>query len=151
MKAVNPYLNFPGNTEEAFNFYKSVFGGELLGLTRFKDFQGMGDMGELSESDRNKIGHVCLPLGNDNMLMATDAMESMGQSVTVGNNVSIAIEAESAEEAERLFNGLSEGGDIEMPLQKTDWAEKYGSLADKFGIRWMLNYTGDVQFEGGQA
>lgn len=148
MKAVNPYLNFPGNTEEAFNFYKSVFGGEFLGVTRFKDFQGMGDM---SESDRNKIGHIALPLGNDNILMGTDALASMGQSLTVGNNVSIALEAESAEEAERLFNGLSAGGDVEMPLQKTEWAEKYGSLTDQFGIHWQLNLTGDVQFEGGQA
>lgn len=146
MKAANPYLNFNGNTEEAFTFYKSVFGGEFLGgVVRFGDFQQMGDTSQLSEDDLNKIGHIALPLGKDNVLMGTDALESMGQSLTFGNNVHITLEAESAEEADRLFNGLSAGGEVDMPLQKTEWAEKYGSCTDKFGVHWMVNYTGSTQ------
>lgn len=148
MKKANPYLNFNGNTEEAFTFYKSVFGGEFLAVFRFKDFGG-NPMGA-PENELNKIAHIALPLGKDNILMGTDVLESQGRSLTVGNNFYIAIEAESGEEAENLFKTLSAGGQIEMPLQKTEWAEKYGICADKFGVQWMVNYTGSVQFSGGQ-
>ena len=149
MKAVNPYLNFSGNTEEAFNFYRSVFGGEFLGVLRFRDF---GESGmRVSEGDQDKIAHIALPLGKDTMLMGTDALESHGRTLMVGNNVYFNLEAESDEEADRLLNALSAGGRTEMPLQKTEWAEKYGSCVDRFGVQWMVNYTGSVQFAAGAA
>jgi len=144
MTAINPYLNFNGNTEEAFNFYKSVFGGEFLTLMRFKDNPGCGQM---AESDKERIMHVALPIGNGTVLMATDALESMGQKLTLGNNFYIAIAPESKEEAERLFNGLSAGGKIEMPLQDMFWGAYYGSFTDKFGVQWMVNYDKNRQNE----
>jgi PhnB protein len=145
MKAVNPYLNFAGNTEEAFTFYKTVFGGEFLGVLRFQDFPG-NPMGT-PEEDLDKIAHIALPLGPNNLLMGTDTLESAGQSLTVGNNSYIYLETDDAAEAERLFNGLSEGGRVEMPLQKSEWAEKYGVCTDKFGVQWMVSYTGSQTFE----
>jgi PhnB protein len=144
MKTANPYLNFNGNTEEAFTFYKSVFGGEFLAVVRFKDF-GDSSM-QVPENELDKIAHIALPLGKDNVLMGTDALESLGQSLKAGNNFYITLEAESAEEAEKLFNALSAGGRVEMPLQKTGWAEKYGSCEDRFGVHWMVGYTGSVRF-----
>lgn len=142
MKAVNPYLNFSGNTEDAFTFYKSVFGGEFLGVMRFRDFSenAMG----VPEGDLDKIAHIALPLGKDNLLMGTDTLESAGQPLRVGNNSYIFLEAESAEEAGRLFNALSDGGRAEMPLQRVEWAEAYGVCSDKFGVQWMVSYTGDA-------
>lgn len=143
MKAVNPYLNFPGNTEEAFRFYQTVFGGELQ-LVRFGDFpdNGMG----VPDRDLDKIANVALPLGNDTTLMGTDALESLGHELNAGNNFSITLETDTAEEAERLFTGLAEGGKVTMPLAETQWAEKYGMCTDRFGIQWMFNYTGSRQF-----
>jgi PhnB protein len=148
MKSANPYLNFNGNTEEAFTFYKSVFGGEFLAVIRFKDFGG-NQMG-VPDSDLDKIAHIALPLGKGNLLMGTDVLESMPVKLTVGNNFYISLEPESGEEAKTLFDALSAGGRVEMPLQKTEWAEKYGSCADKFGVQWMVNYAGSVRFSGGQ-
>ena len=146
MKAANPYLNFNGNTEDAFNFYRTVFGGEFLGMLRYRNF---GDNAmQAPEGDLDKIAHVALPLGNTNILMGTDVLESLGQTLTVGNNVFFNLEADSDEEAERLFNALAAGGRIAMQLEKTEWAEKYGVCTDQFGVQWMGNYTGDVQFPG---
>ncbi len=144
MKAANPYLNFSGNTEEAFSFYRSVFGGEFLAVVRFKDFRG--NAMQIPEGERDKIAHIALPLGDGNILMGTDVLPSQGHALTLGNNVYLNLEADSEEEAERLFNALSTGGRIEMPLQKTEWAEKYGICADAFGVQWMVNYTGSQQF-----
>jgi PhnB protein len=141
------YLNFNGNTEEAFNFYKSVFGGEFLSLVRFKDAGEMGGAEKLSAADQEKLMHVSLSIGRDSLLMGTDALESMGFKVTMGNNSYIVLEADNGAEADRLFEALSSGGRVEMDLQRTGWAEKYGSFADKFGVQWMVSYTGDVQFE----
>lgn len=141
MKTANPYLNFDGNTEDAFTFYKSVFGGDFLTVMRFKDMEGMEGMGPLSDADANKIAHIALYLG-DSTLMGTDVLESMGHSLRMGNNFYIALEPDSAEEAEKLFNTLSAGGKVEMALQEVEWAEKYGSLTDKFGVQWMVNYGG---------
>jgi PhnB protein len=138
MATINPYLNFPGNTEEAFNFYKSVFGGEFTMLQRFKETP-FGD--KMAEGDKEKIMHVALPIGKSAVLMATDAIESMGQKFSAGNNYSIAIEAESEDEATRLFKGLSEGGNITMPLEKAFWGAYFGMFNDKFGVQWMVNYT----------
>ena len=144
MKTVNPYLNFNGNTEEAFNFYRQVFGGEFLGVMRFRDF-GSNDMG-VPDADLDKIAHIALPLGPDHLLMGTDVLASLGQSLTPGNNFYIHLEAESRDEAERLFGALSDGGQVEMPLQQTAWAEQYGICKDRFGVQWMLSYTGSVAF-----
>jgi PhnB protein len=146
MAKVNTYLNFNGNTEEAFNFYKSVFGGEFLNVTRFKDMGDMPGMDKMPEADKNKLMHIALRIGKDDLLMATDAVEAMGHKVTPGNNFYIQLEADSVEEAERLFGRLAEGGKVETALDPTGWAERYGSLADKYGVQWMVNYTGDVQF-----
>jgi PhnB protein len=134
---INPYLNFAGNTEEAFNFYKSVFGGEFTMLQRFKDTP---DADKLPPGVENMIMHVSLPIGKDNILMGTDAPEQMGFSLTIGNNFYICIGPDNKEEATRLFNGLSAGGKIEMSLQDMFWGAYYGSLIDKFGIKWMVNY-----------
>ena len=142
MSAINPYLNFNGNTEEAFNFYKSVFGGEFMALMRFKD---NAECAQMAESDKDRIMHIALPIGNGNVLMGTDALESMGQKLTFGNNFYICLSPESKEEAERLFNGLSAGGKIEMPLQDMFWGAYYGSFADKFGVQWMVNYDKNRQ------
>ena len=139
MKSVNPYLNFNGNTEEVFEFYQSVFGGELQ-IHRYKDL--VDDMGATDE-DLNKIANVALPLGGGTLLMGTDSLESLGHSLMVGNNFYINLETESVEETERLFNDLSSDGEIEMPLQETEWTEKFGMFTDKYGIRWMVNYGGD--------
>lgn len=139
MRSINIYLNFPGNTEEAFNFYKSVFGVEFQSLQRFKDTPVAG---EIPEKDRDKIMHVALPIGKNNFLMATDALESLGQKVMFGNNYYISIEPESREEADRLFNALSAGGKVEMPMQDQFWGDYFGSLRDKFGVQWMINFSG---------
>jgi PhnB protein len=138
MTAVNPYLNFNGNTEEAFNFYKSVFGGEFQALMRFRDNPACG---EIAEADKNKIMHAALPIGNGTILMATDALESMGQKLNVGNNIYISLSPNSKEEADRVFNGLSQGGKVEMPIQDMFWGDYWGSFADKFGVQWMVSYN----------
>lgn len=142
MIRTNPYLNFQGNTEEVFNFYKSVFGGEFSMLQRFKDTPGSD---KLSNNEKEKIMHVSLPLGNGNLLMGSDALESMGQKLIAGNNFYISISAESKEETDKLFKGLSAGGKVEMPLQDTFWGAYFGMLTDKFGTRWMLSYDKTYQ------
>lgn len=135
---INPYLNFAGNTEEAFNFYKSIFGGEFAMLQRFKD---MPDADKLPPGVENMIMHVALPIGNGNLLMATDPPEQMGFALTVGNNSYICISPDSREQATHLYNGLSAGGVIEMELADMFWGAYYGSFTDKFGIKWMINFT----------
>ena len=140
MASINIYLSFPGNAEEAFNFYKSVFGGEFSNLQRFG---GSSSGDKLSAEDREKIMHVALPIGDGYMLMASDSLESMGHSLTVGNNCYISIQADNKEEAIQLFNGLSDGGNIEMPLQDTFWNAHFGMFTDKFGVHWMVNYAYD--------
>ena len=137
MAIVNPYLNFNGNTEEAFNFYKSVFGTEFLAIIRFKDMPG-GD--KMQPSDGEKLMHISLPVGNGNILMATDMLESQGQVLKAGNNFSLSVTPESEEEALRFFNGLSAGGNIEVPFDKASWGAYFGMFTDKFGMRWMINY-----------
>jgi PhnB protein len=138
MKTINPYLNFSGDTEEAFNFYRSIFGGEFVGLTRFKDTP---EEGKLSDLEKEKIMHISMPVGKQNILMATDALESMGHKVTAGNNFHLSVEADSKEEADKIFKGLSNGGKSTMPMQNTFWNSYFGMLTDKFGIQWMISYT----------
>ena len=137
MITVNPYLYFNGNCEEAFNFYKSVLGGEFIVVSRFGD---TSEDDNLSESDKTKIMHISLSIGGGTMLMATDAMESMGQKVTFGNNFYICLSTESEAESDKIFNGLSAGGEIEMKLEKTFWGSYFGSFTDKFGVKWMVDY-----------
>lgn len=137
MTEVNPYLNFNGNTEDAFNFYKTVFGGEFQVVMRFKDNPQCGN---IAEADKNRIMHIALPIGNGTILMATDSLESLGQKLTVGNNFYICLSPETKAEADRLFNGLSASGKIEVPIQDMFWGAYWGSLTDKFGVQWMVNY-----------
>lgn len=139
---VNTYLNFAGNTEEAFEFYKSVFGGEFSSVVRFKDMPMEGVA--IPEADQDKLMHIGLPLGEDNLLMATDALESLGQQLVQGNNVYISVHPDSREEADRIFNALSQGADVEMPIADQMWGDYYGSLKDKFGIGWMVNYAAEA-------
>ncbi len=138
MKAINPYLNFAGNTEEAFRFYRSVFGGEFTVLQRFRETP-LAD--GLPKADLDKIMHVALPLGNGTTLMATDACASLGQQLQVGNNAYICLECESEAEADKLFKGLSAGGKVEMAPQQMFWGAYFGSWADRFGVQWMVNYS----------
>ena len=137
MKKADVYLNFSDKTEEAFKFYKSVFGGEFASLQRFKDTP---DSSNVPADAKDKIMHVALPLGGGNMLMGTDAPESMGFKVVTGNNVQILLNAESEAEATKIFNGLSKGGKVTMQLQKTFWNAFYGACTDKFGVNWMVNF-----------
>jgi PhnB protein len=134
MPTINPYLNFAGNTEEAFNFYKSIFGGEFAMLQCFGEGQ------QTPGSVKDKIMHVSLPIGKNNILMGTDACEEMGFNVMQGNNFYICVGPDSKEEADKLFNALAEGGKINTPLQDMFWGAYYGDLTDKFGIKWMVNY-----------
>jgi len=142
MPSVNTYLNFNGTTEEAFNFYRSVFGGEFTALQRFKETPA-GD--KLSQADQEKIMHVALPVGNGNILMATDALESMGQKLITGNNISLSVEADSDEQAHELFNKLAVDGTITIPLATMFWGALFGMVTDKFGIQWMVNHDGGEQ------
>lgn len=137
MKAVNPYLNFNGTTEQVFNFYKSVFGGEFVTLQRFKDTP---EAGKIPPEAGDKLMHVALPIGKGNILMGTDALESMGQKLTIGNNFSLAISTDSEEEADKLFGKLSAGGKVQVPLSKAFWGAYFGMLTDKFGIQWMVSF-----------
>ena len=140
MATVSTYLNFPGNTEEAFNFYKSIFGGEFLGqIMRFKDIPPMDGMPPLDESAKDLVMHMELPILGGHLLMGTDAVESMGFTVKSGNNVYINLQPDTRAETKRLFDGLSEGGKVEMELQDMFWGDYYGTCFDKFGIGWMFN------------
>jgi len=133
MPSINPYLNFAGNTEEAFNYYKSIFGGEFAMLQRF------GESPNVPSQLKDKIMHISLPIGS-NILMGTDACDEMGFNLTQGNNFYICIGPDSKEHADKLFNALAEGGKINTPLQDMFWGAYYGDLTDKFGVKWMVNY-----------
>ena len=135
MATLNPYLTFDGKTEEAFLFYQSVFGGDC-GINKFSD---MPDHSDIPEEHLDKVMHVFLPIGDGDVLMGSDSIESMGHEVNPGNNVQLSLQPESKEEADRLFNGLSEGGQIIMPMEDTFWNAYFGMFIDKFGIHWMIN------------
>jgi len=140
MSKVSTYLNFPRNTEEAFNFYKSVFGGEFGGggIGRFGDIPPTEAM-PIPEADKNLIMHIELDLPGGHTLMGTDAPETMGFKVNFGNNMHICIDPDTREETKRLFEALSEGGKVTMPLSEMFWGAYYGSCTDKFGVQWMFN------------
>jgi PhnB protein len=137
MAQINPHINFNGNAEEAFTFYKSVFGGEFAMIIRLKDLSGPDF--PVAENDANKIMHISLPVGN-NFLMANDVPEFMGRVNENENRSKISISAESKDEADKLFNGLSEGGNIEMPIAESPWGSYFGMFRDKFGIEWMVGF-----------
>ncbi|WP_073096079.1 VOC family protein [Cyclobacterium lianum] len=136
----NPYLNFDGQAEEAFRFYQSVFGGELTVMKMSE----APNVDKLPEEERNRIMHISLPIGKDTILMASDILPSMGHTLKKGNNLYISIHPESKEEADRLFAGLSDGGEIEMVLEKQFWGDYFGSFSDKFGVLWMVNYSDEA-------
>jgi PhnB protein len=139
MTKLHSYLNFAGNAEEAFGFYKSVFGGEFSSVVRFKDLPIEGVA--IPKEDEDKIMHIGLPIGEDNVLMASDVLESLGQQLVQGNNVYVSVHPDSREEADRVFKVLSEGAEIEMPIADQVWGDYYGSLKDRFGVGWMVNYS----------
>jgi PhnB protein len=143
MSRVATYLNFSRNTEEAFNFYKSIFGGEFSGngINRFGDIPPSDGTPPIPEADKKLIMHVELPILGGHVLMGTDAPESMGFNVHVGNNVHINLEPDTRAEADKLFKALSAGGKVTMKLQVMFWGAYYGSCTDKYGIQWMVNCT----------
>ena len=140
MAQVNPYLTFNGTCEAAFNFYKSVFGGEFTYMGRFNEMPPAENCEPISEKDGNLIMHVSLPISAETILFGSDSSEAFGQVINVGDNISLSINASSREEADRLFNGLSVEGVVKMPLADTFWGAYFGMFVDKFGIHWMINF-----------
>lgn len=139
MKRATPYLNLPGQTEEAFAFYRSVFGGEAPGIIRFRD---MGVTGV----DADLVAHVALPIAEDSVLMGSDVSGEQARAYRVGNNVQIHLDATDADEARRVFDALAQGGTVTMPLERVAWSELFGACTDRYGVEWMVDYAGEVQF-----
>jgi PhnB protein len=137
MALINPHINFNGNAEEAFNFYKSVFGGEFAMVIRFKDMASPEF--PMAENEANKIMHIALPIGK-NVLMGNDVPESMGRVNENENRSKISVSAESKEEADKIFSGLSTGGSIEVPIGDSLWGSYFGMFRDKYGIEWMVDF-----------
>ncbi len=138
MVQINPYIHFNGNAEEAFTFYKSVFGGDFAMINRFKDMSIPGS--SVSEKEANKIMHIALPIGKSSILMGSDTPEFMGRHNENENRSKISINTESKEEADDIFNGLSAGGKVEMPIGDSPWGSYFGMFRDKYGIEWMVNF-----------
>ncbi len=137
MAQLSPYLTFNGNCEDAFNFYKSVFGGDFTSVNRFKE---MPPEHPVTDDMKEKIMHIALPVSQETVLMGSDSSDMFGLATQPGNNFSITINADSEEEAQQIFESLSEGGTIKMPLEKTFWGALFGMFTDKYGIHWMMNY-----------
>ena len=146
MAIINPHINFNGNAEEAFTFYKSVFGGEFKKLIRLKDLSGPEF--PIAAIDENKVMHIALPIGKSNVLMGNDVPEFLGKVNEQENRSKISISTESKDEADKLFNGLSAGGSIEMPISDSPWGTYFGMFRDKYGIEWMVEFDPK---ENGQA
>ncbi|WPU98714.1 VOC family protein [Mucilaginibacter sp. cycad4] len=144
MRAINPWINFNGNAQEAFNFYKSIFGGEFTRIIRFKDLAGPEF--QVAESEENKIMYIGLPLGKNNVLIANDVPEFMGQVSENENRSKIYVSAESREEADKIFNGLSAGGEVEGPIGDSPWGTYAGMFRDKYGIEWIVEF--DPNYNG---
>ncbi|MFT3844513.1 MAG: VOC family protein [Lacibacter sp.] len=138
MAIINPHINFNGNAEEAFTFYKSVFGGEFTKIIRFKDMSTPEF--PIAEKDENKIMHIALPVGKSNVLIANDVPDFLGTVNENENRSKISISAESKEEADQLFNGLSAGGTIEVPITDSPWGSYFGMFRDKYGIEWIVEF-----------
>lgn len=143
MNTINPYLTFDGNCEEAFSFYKSVFGGEYAHIGRFGDMPA-GEW-EISDEESKKIMHVSLPISKETILMGSDSSATFGQTHKMGDNISLSVNTESKDEAFRIFEGLSAGGKVTMPMDKTFWGAWFGMFIDKFGIHWMVNFDESPQ------
>lgn len=141
MVALNPYLNFQGTSEEAFNFYQSTIGGEITMIMRFRDMPE----DQTPENDKDKICHISLKLPNGTILMATDALESQGHILTTGNSFFLSLGVESVAEADRVFAAFSAGGQVQMPMDNMFWGDYFGMVADKFGTQWMITYTSGQQ------
>ncbi len=139
MARTNTYLNFPRNTEEVFNFYKSIFGGEFIRIARFSDIPPQDGMPPMPDADKNLVMHIELPIVGGHVLMGTDAPESMGFNVNFGNNMHISLEPDTRAETKKLFEALAAGGKITMELQDMFWGAYYGSCTDKYGVQWMVN------------
>jgi PhnB protein len=139
MAQINPYIHFNGNAEEAFTFYKSVFGGEFERIVRFKDLASAEH--SISEKEQNKIMHIALPIGKSSVLMGSDTPEFMGRHNENENRSKISVSAESKEEADKIFNGLSAGGTVEMPIGDSPWGSYFGMFRDKYGIEWMVDFA----------
>lgn len=135
---INPYLTFTGNCEEAFNFYKKVFGGEFQFMGRYKDVPAADRQNFPLENDE-KIMHVSLPISQETILMGCDSTEAFGQTIKVGTNISLSVNAETKGKADEIFNVLSSGGQIQMPMNETFWGSYFGVLTDRFGIQWMIS------------
>jgi len=144
MAQINPYIHFNGNAEEAFQFYQSVFGGEFAMVMRFKDMSFEGSIAK--DSEANKIMHIALPIGKSDILMGSDTPEALGVHNLNETRSKISISAESKEEADHLFNGLSAGGHIEMPITDSPWGSYFGMFRDKYGIEWMVDF--DPKYKG---
>lgn len=147
MAQVNAYLSFDGNCEEAFNFYKSVFGTEFGDINRFGDMPTSEDGPQMPETDKNKIMHITLPISQETVLMGSDTGGEWASHFSQGNNISLSINTDSREEAEHLFNGLSENGTVTMPLADTFWGAYFGMWTDQFGINWMVNYDDPAKMQ----
>lgn len=143
MAIINPYVHFNGNAEEAFTFYKSVFGGEFTKISRYKDISS--DEYPIADNDANKIMHIALPVGKSNSLMGSDTMESMGKVTENDNRNTILINAKTREEADKLFNGLSKNGKVEMPITDGPFDSYFGMFTDKFGVQWMIDFTSKTE------
>ncbi|HAY35332.1 MAG TPA: VOC family protein [Bacteroidetes bacterium] len=141
MTTVNVYLTFNGNCLEAFNFYKTVFGGEFPYVGTFGEMPSGEGMPPVPDSEKDKIMHISLPVSKETTIMGSDSSEAFGQSTVIGNNFSISINTDSKEEADRFFKGLSEGGKVTMPMSNTFWGAYFGMFTDKFGINWMVSYS----------
>jgi PhnB protein len=144
MAQINPYIHFNGNAEDAFTFYKSVFGGDFAMIMRFKDMAFEGSIS--TDEEANKIMHIALPIGKHDILMGSDSPSALGTHNENETRSKICISAESKEEADKLFNGLSAGGQVEMPIQDSPWGTYFGMFRDKFGIEWMVDF--DSKYKG---
>jgi len=139
MTTVNVYLTFNGNCREAFDFYKSVFGGDFSYVGTLGEMPPQEEMPPVPDSEKDKIMHISLPISKETVLMGSDTSEVFGEATTAGNNFSISINTDSTQEADRLFNELSKDGTVTMPMNKTFWGSYFGMFTDKFGINWMVN------------
>ena len=145
MTTANIYLNFNGNCEEAFLFYKSVFNTDFLYVGRYKEMPQPEDCPPISPDFGDKIMHISLPIGGNTVLMGCDTGGEWAPHYQQGNNFSISLNTDSMEEADRIFNGLSEGGQVTMPMQKTFWGDYFGMFTDKFGVNWMVSFAMEQQ------
>ncbi len=140
MAIINPHINFNGNVEEAFNFYRAVFGGEFSKIIRLKDLASSEF--PVAEKDENNILHIALPIGTGSVLMGNDVPEFLGKVNERENRSKITITAESKDEADKLYNGLSAGGEVEMPIADSPWGTYFAMFRDKYGIEWVVEYEG---------